>query len=268
MKLGVIGGGTVGTALARSYMEWCDVRVFDTVRERRTHSLAEALAGDVIMVCLPTPKCPDSMACDLSAVEGFFASQEGSDANFVLRSTVPVGTTRRLREQYSLANLTFSPEFLTARCSFTDAQMPARNIVGGSVCDGAAALMKLYRRRFPGVPTHLMTSDEAELVKLATNCFFSVKLSYWNEVRHLADKLNLDWDRVMRGILADGRIAHSHTSVPGPDGKFGFGPDNPNACLPKDLASLIHQMDALDLQPGVMRAAFERNELLDRPRAT
>ena len=83
-----------------------------------------------------------------------------------------------------------------------------------------------------------MSSDESEAVKLFQNSFFAVKVAFWNECNQLASKLGLDWQVVMNAILADGRISPSHTNVPGPDGKYGFGGE----CLPKDLASLASQM--------------------------
>lgn len=239
MRIGIIGGGVVGRATARCFLEHVeDVCVYDVLPERQTHSLPETLAADLIFVCLPTPQKNKNLDCDLTSVESFFADHRGYSKNFILRSTVPIGTTRRLWEQYGLPNLIHSPEFLTARCAATDAQLPARNIVGIPDWDGHARwndkttcrdlLLNLYRNRFPGVPIYYTTADESESVKLFTNAFFAVKLAYWNEVRMLADKLGLNWERVIEAVLADGRISHSHTKVPGPDGKFGFG----GSCLP------------------------------------
>lgn len=261
MKLGVVGGGCVGHATARAFIEHVDeVRVWDVVKERATHTFADVLYSDLIFICLPE-----------TAVDGFFeqVNQYGSlwlKKNFVIKSTVPIGTTRRLREKYGLESVCHSPEFLTARCSVTDAQIPARNIIGDPLIAKdwvpcSRLLHGLYSKRFPGVPNYLMTCEESEAVKLLTNGFFAVKLAYWNECRHLADAHGMDWERVMAAVLADGRIAHAHTRVPGHDGR-GFG----GACLPKDLANLIH---CLESAPGctaqVTKAALERNEL-DRSR--
>jgi UDPglucose 6-dehydrogenase len=259
MTLGVIGGGTVGSALARAFMEWAEVRVYDIEPRRGTHTLVEALAGDVVFVCLPTPATADG-SCDLSYVEDFFASHKGYTKNFVLRSTVPVGTTQRLREEYDLPGLIFSPEFLTARCAVTDAQIPARNIIGAPRCECSIALQALYEHRFPGVQIFHLTPTEAEAVKLAVNGFFAVKLAFFNEFRMLTDKLMLGWEEILAAVLADGRIAHSHTRVPGRDG-FGFG----GACLPKDLSSLVCCIEGAGLSAAVTRAAMERN-VLDRER--
>ncbi len=264
MKIGVIGNGVVGSAVVRTWLEHCDeIRVWDDKKERRTHSMVEALACDISFVCLPE-----------GAVEEFCKDWDSmnfgpNDENVVLKSTVPIGTTRRLREQYQLPNLIHSPEFLTARCAFTDAQCPTRNIIGvpgGAATLGYSApcydlLYDLYEKRFPGVQILNMTSDESEAVKLMVNSFFAVKVAFFNEIRSLCDKLGLDWETVRAGILSDGRIAHSHTQVPGPDGKYGFG----GACLPKDLKMLVELMEKdgskFENYPFICNAAYERNKL-------
>jgi UDPglucose 6-dehydrogenase len=239
MRVGIVGAGVVGGATARAFLEHAEVRVYDALPERRTHPLFEVLASDVIFICLPTPQSEDGLACDLSAVEAFFASVKGSRANFVLRSTVPIGTTRRLREKYGLTGLVHSPEFLTARTAVVDAQLPARNIVGGVPGPGGCAceelLEGLYRRRFPGVPVLRMTSDESEFVKLGLNGFFTTKVVYFTHLYLLARQLGLDWDRVIGGVLSDGRVAHAHARVPGGENRIGAGGN----CLPKDLANLV-----------------------------
>lgn len=265
MKLGIIGGGTVGRATARCFLEHIEeVRVYDVMRERRTHNVNDVLECDLVFVCLPTPQKTGSLECDLSAVEEFFrAVCACNEVLYVLRSTVPVGTTSRLAKQYRLPNLVHSPEFLTARCAITDAMTPARNIVGYPdfvpTPENTAVnpLRDLYASRFPGVPTFEMLSDESEVVKLGLNSFFAVKVAYFNELRDFCDARGLNWERVRAGILSDGRIAHAHTQVPGPDGRYGFG----GTCLPKDLANLI---DCIEMAAGVaapvMRAVLERNK--------
>lgn len=258
MKIGIIGNGVVGNATARCFMEHAEVRVFDTVAERRTHSGDEVLDCDIIFVCVP------ENILDHTFVH--VRSMEHCDKNFVIKSTCPIGTTRKLAEKYRLKNLVHSPEFLTARCAVTDAQLPARNIIG---CDNWVVgrdsccyeLYSLYEKRFPGVPIYKMRSDESEAVKLFQNSFFAVKVAFFNEINELAVKLGLDWSTIRAAMLADGRIAHSHTQVPGPDGKYGFG----GTCLPKDLVTLIGEMYETKTQFNVCKAALARNET-DRER--
>jgi UDPglucose 6-dehydrogenase len=257
MKIGIIGGGVVGRATARAFVEHAEVRIYDTVAERRTHTQCDVIACDIVFVCLPTPQLPNSMEADLSALDAFFSQLLHAERGgyFVLKSTVPIGTTTRLRRDHELPNLVHSPEFLTERCALVDACMPARNIVGGPPCAGLAIVADLYKKRFPGIPVHVMRSAESEAVKLIVNSFFAVKVAFFNEAHRMVQALDLDWERVLNGVLSDGRIAQAHTKVPGPDGKYGFG----GACLPKDLADFIEVTEKAGESAAVCRAAYHRN---------
>jgi nucleotide sugar dehydrogenase len=248
VKIGIIGGGVVGHATARSWTEHADVRVYDINPKKRTHSLPDALVGDVVFICLPTP-LGDNKRLDTSVIEQFCQDHQGYGTNFVLRSTVPIGFTRQMREKYDLQNLVHNPEFLTARCAVLDANMPAQLVIGvpypkshyvWSLTDddtrvGAEPLQSIYERRFPGIPIRVIHSDESEAAKLFLNSFFAVKVAFANELRTLSDYLGLDWEYVREVLLGDGRLCSSHTQVPGPDGKRGFG----GTCLPKDLSELV-----------------------------
>lgn len=278
LTIGIIGGGVVGQATARSYLEHVrKVMVYDKVPERSTCALGELLnEADIVFVCLPTPLKLGGVMLDTSAIDGLFSyvaeSPSARNVNFVLRSTVPIGTTRRLSEEYRLPNLVHSPEFLTARCALVDAMMPARNVIGlpsmqrfeneyGSRMTsmkwskGESRLNNLYVSRWPHLSVFTMSSEESEALKLFQNGFFAAKIAYWNECRTLADKLGLDWESVVKAILADGRIHPSHTNVPGPDGLRGFG----GACLEKDLTQLITELDRTGLHSDVTSAAILRN---------
>jgi UDPglucose 6-dehydrogenase len=256
--IGVVGNGTVGGATARVWMEHAEVRVYDTVKQKRTHHLKDVLDADVVFVCLPTPKYTDGgYDCDTTAILDFF--RELPDVyrtrSYALRSTVPIGFTRQCRDQFNLRNLVHNPEFLTARCAAVDAQTPTRNIIGGEMVDGYD-VAALYRRRFPGVPTMVVRPESSELIKLGQNAFFATKVAFFNELNTLAVAAGADWSEVIAGILADGRISHSHTSVPGPDRKYGFGGE----CLPKDLASLIACLDKFGVRRDVASGVYSRNE--------
>lgn len=253
MRIGIIGGGTVGRAVARTYLEWTkEVRIWDIIPERRTSGLTETLDTDITFICLPTPSGNDGRL-NIKAVwdicGAIVDTDRGKyrDRNYVLKSTVPIGTTRKLRNEFGIPNLVHSPEFLTARCANSDSMIPACNIIGVPTykwplgMDGLnakIALENLYNKRYPGVQCKVMSSDESEATKLFTNGFYAVKVAFFNEIRCLADKLELNWDTVVSGMLAQGRIAPYHYLVPGPDGKRGFGGD----CLPKDLTQLIQHM--------------------------
>lgn len=259
LAIGVVGNGFVGQAHVRGFLEHGTVKVFDALPERRTHPLAEVLQQEIVFVCLPTPMGPDG-AADLSVIDGFFASIAGHNGTLVLKSTVPPGTTDRMAKAHRLPGLLHSPEFLTARAALIDFQCPARMIVGWALHGAmghAERVRDVFRARFPGVQTLFMRAVESELVKYVCNCFFATKLSFFNEAKLVAESLDADWDKVMGGVLADGRIAKSHCFVPGPDGPAvrGFG----GSCFPKDLNAFIAFARELGVDPILLQAAWDRN---------
>jgi UDPglucose 6-dehydrogenase len=87
------------------------------------------------------------------------------------------------------------------------------------------------------------------------NCFFATKVSFLNEMKQVADKAGVDWDLAVEGFVRDGRIGHSHLSVPGPDGKFGFG----GSCFPKDIQAMINFGDELNLDLTTLKGAWQTN---------
>jgi len=266
MKIGIIGNGVVGNATAHALCKHVDeIRVHDSDPSRSTHALAATLECDLIFVCLPTPQKAGALECDTSALDSFFGSLLGAqqfNANYVIRSTVPIGYTRALGERMCIPNLVHWPEFLTARSANRDACNPTRIIIGQhhGYLDGAGPcytqLVELCKETWP-VPLFEVTSNESEAIKLFQNGFSAVKIAYFNEIRSLADTLKLDWNRCLSALLAGGWINPMHTQVPGPDGKRGFG----GTCLPKDLANLAECLFQAGRENWVTSAALERNEV-------
>jgi UDPglucose 6-dehydrogenase len=245
-----------------------ELRVYDVVREKATHGLTETLGSDLVFLCLPTPARADG-TCDTSILEALLDSicvdyrdRRQATPYLVLRSTVSLGFTDRMAKKMVEAGLpprlVHNPEFLTARCAAVDFQTPSRHVIGQPLDGGHLSpphpvvqetsdrLRYLLLERFAGVPIHVMTSDESELVKLTCNAFFATKVMFFNGVKQLCDARELSYATVLQGVLSDGRIAHSHTQVPGPDGQPGFG----GTCLPKDLENLAISMLASDVPVG------------------
>lgn len=265
MKVGIVGNGVVGSATARVWLEHCEeVRVYDVVPEKRTHSLAETVGdSDVIFVCLPTPGLEDgNLGTDV--VESFFqwvAQESGGDSEgwartktFALRSTMPIGGTRAIADLYNIRTLLYYPEFLTARCSFADAANPSRNLIGIGIGENFQFANHIHKR-FPGTRMDIQSWENVEAVKLFTNAFFAVKVAFFNEIEEVAAVKGLNWAAIREMMLADGRINPSHTLVPGPDGKRGFG----GACLPKDLAQVTNYVGHLNGPYSICMTSLIRN---------
>ena len=225
-KLGVIGNGFVGGAIARGFGLHADVKIYDKNPKRSIHTMEEVCHSDFVFLCLPSPMMKaDGGPTDLSIIEsvcGQLSDEQAKNPIYILKSTVPIGTTEKLRIKYGL-KIIHNPEFLTARNADIDFLTPARTILGGSA-ELVAPVVEFYSKRFPGNNILLMSSDESEAVKYICNCFFAVKVIFFNEMKiGLKDPYNIDWDKVMEGVLTDGRIGISHYDVPGHDGKYGYG---------------------------------------------
>ena len=260
MKIGIIGKGFVGNAILQGLNHYYDLKVHDIDPRRSTNTFEEVVNCDLVFLCVPTPMHKDTGECDLSYIESVFekAGKISISCIFVIKSTVPVGTTKKLNEKYKNIKILHSPEFLTARTAATDFICPSRHIVGGETENGTDILKQIYEERFPGVPCQTMTSDESEFVKYFANCFFATKVSYFNEMAIFARALGLDWDKVIKGVMSDGRIGISHYQVPGFDGSFGFG----GTCFPKDINALINSFEEVGVNPILLKAAWERNLLV------
>lgn len=223
-KIGIVGGGFVGGAIAKGFALYADVKVYDKDPKRSAHSLDEVCESDYIFLCLPTPmEHIDGGKADLDILRSVCADLQKRKCRAIcmIKSTVPIGATESLEEDFGL-NIIHNPEFLTARNADLDYITPSRIILGGRE-QLTSKVASLFTERFPGVNLLQMTSRESEAVKYVANCFFAVKVMYFVEAYLGLEKMgNIDWDTVMEGVLTDGRIGVSHHQVPGHDGKLGF----------------------------------------------
>lgn len=187
---------------------------------------------DVVFVCVPTPSRDDGSA-DLSAVDlavDQLAAVLRPGAVVALKSTVPVGTTRRVAERLDGTGIrtASNPEFLRESHSIYDFRHPDRIVIGADDVAVADMLAAVYGG---GSTTMRMSPESAELAKYASNAFLAVKISYANSLARLCARLGADIGDVTRCMGADVRIGQ-HFLQPGP----GWG----GSCLPKDTAALLH----------------------------
>jgi UDPglucose 6-dehydrogenase len=188
---------------------------------------------DVVFVCVPTPSGADG-AADLGAVDEVvdrLGSVLHPDAVVALKSTVPVGTTRRTHERLSSRGIraVSAPEFLREGHAVHDFRHPDRLVIGALGEAEADAVRRAYGP--DSAPTLCMSPESAELAKYASNAFLAVKLSYANSLAELCVHVGADVADVTRCMGADERIGGSFLQ-PGP----GWG----GSCLPKDTAALVH----------------------------
>ena len=264
ISIGVIGNGFVGNAVADGFSPFVvdGVKIYDIDPKRRTHGLIGAINSDFVFVCLPTPMVDaEGGECNLSIIEEFFDMLEkddltGNNPIFIIKSTVPIGTTRKLQEKHSWLNIIHNPEFLTAANAEEDFLNADRTVLGGSCEQSLSKAKELYSEFFPDIPIYTMTSDESESVKYFANCFLATKVMFFNEMKVLTESLGVDFDKIGEAVTADTRIADSHWKVPGPDGEYGFG----GTCFPKDTNALIDTMEKNGMNPLILKAVWEQNK--------
>ena len=258
MKIGVIGNGYVGSAVANGFNCY-DLKIYDKNPDLSNSSLEDVLSQDFVFVCVPTPMTEVLGGdCNLSIIDSCFKEIEeiGSEAIFIIKSTIPIGTTNFLQTKHPSLSIVHSPEFLTAKSAKKDFVNADRHIIGYPKNKSVAKRVELlFKDRFPSTLTLIMTSDESESVKYIANCFFATKVSFFNEIYTLIEKSGLDWTHIINGVMADRRIGKSHYKVPGHDGFKGFG----GTCFPKDINALIKTFERNNLDPKLLKSVWAVN---------
>ena len=249
-NIGIIGQGYVGSALKSVFKEYFKLYTFDKFHKSKSNcNSIDSLSRncDMIFVCVPTPMKKDG-SCFIGIIEDVLSEIDVLKKNIivVIKSTVPPGTTEKLSKKFSNLELVFNPEFLTEANYLEDFKNQNRIILGGE-SQSVSLVKEVYQRIFPNIPYLMMNSKEAEFIKYFINCYLATKVTYANEMKHLCDNLNLDYDRILDFACYDDRLGKSHWQVPGPDGELGFG----GHCLPKDLSAIISQFNTLGLLDSV-----------------
>ena len=262
-RVGIIGGGFVGSAVAFGFSSGnnydFNIKVYDIDPDKSTHTFEEvATQSDYIFVCVPTPPKPD-MSIDLSYIEsvivGLKECIDPANQVIIVKSTVIPGTCQKLSRKYGL-NIVSNPEFLTERRARWDFINATQIVIGSDDIIDRNRVKNLYQKRFSSMRFILTDTKTSEFIKYLLNCFFSSKLSFINEMRQIADTAGVDWPTAISGLVTDSRVADSHVSAPGPDGKFGYG----GKCFPKDINAMIHFARSLEVEPLVLEASWEKNK--------
>jgi UDPglucose 6-dehydrogenase len=259
-KIGIIGKGFVGSAVnfGFSLKEECEIKIYDKDPKKSQNSLSSVVNdSDFIFISVPTPSNTDG-SINLKVVDKCLNEINKiieSDAILLLRSTMTPGSSNMFQQKYPKLNIVFNPEFLTERNADFDFINQSRFILGGNI-NHVKQVSKLYRWRFgSSSPIIETTFETAELIKYMNNCFLATKVSFLNEMKLIADECGADWKKSVEGFSLDKRIGNSHTAVPGPDGKLGFG----GSCFPKDIQAMISYANKLDIKLNTLIGVWSTN---------
>lgn len=254
--------GFVGGAMYKSFQDK-KIYVISYDKYKPSDPLEVCLTSDILFLCLPTLFNEELNSYDISAIiETCDILVENSyNGLVIIKSTVEPQTTSNLQERYSNLRFIHNPEFLTARTAYEDFNNQKHIVLGKTekISDNDInKLYNFYKTYYPNAEISICTSTESEAMKIYLNCFYAVKIQFFNELYLLSEQLKCSHENIVELMLKNKWINPMHTTVPGPDGMLSYG----GYCFPKDTNALLNHMKRYDTPHMVLQSTIEERNLM------
>jgi UDPglucose 6-dehydrogenase len=263
IKIGIIGLGFVGNAIKQSYISFnqphADIVEIDTDPAKNCKGTYKDLKdADGVFICVPSPMLPNG-ACDVTPLTSVLDKIKDYKGVIISKVTAPPDVYKDLQKKFT--NLVYIPEFLTANNAVIDYRSASYFIIGAEIkayANEAFRIVTSAPQINSSAKSYICKIEEASMIKYIINSFLATKVVFMNEMQELAKQLKIDWNDIEPLVTMDDRIGESHTKVPGPDGKYGFG----GMCFPKDTAAFLDFAKNYNVGLSVLEAAINKNLLL------
>jgi UDPglucose 6-dehydrogenase len=257
MKIGIIGYGYVGRAIASAYEE-SQVLINDPLHESTSITEMKAQCA-AIFICVPTPAHTDG-SCDTATLADILNQLNGYTGVVIAKSTAVPQIYAELESKYSNLKLAHVPEFLTAGNALIDYQFPVKIVIGcrQELRQEVFDIILTDKIHFDVTTVQFCSIAEAAMFKYIANTMLAMKVVINNEYYDICTSLGISWDNVAKIAATDPRLGNTHWAVPGPDGSRGFG----GACFPKDTTALLSLANFLNADPTMLTAAVNKNKNL------
>ena len=220
----IAGYGYVGKAIEAGIEKSYQVKIVDpAVNKDRVYDYD----CEAVIIAVATPPTSDG-ACDMTNVKQVLEDTLATTP-VLIKSTISVEGWREIKEQFPEHSLTFSPEFLRAKTATEDFLTQGEVYLGGGNTDYWIALFNTSMNK----PCVIADAEELVVAKQFRNSFLATKVSFFNQINDLCERLDLDYEQVRQVVTADERIGSSHSEV---TDERGFG----GHCFPKDTEALVY----------------------------
>lgn len=238
----IVGAGVVGTSTGQFLTAKGDEVWYDDINSHKLKNLRvhdKKNQYNIIWICTHEKDVEDVLK----------KIKPNTRSRIIIRSTTPPGTVKALGEKYEIDLIGHNPEFLRETNKLGDTFFPDRIVIGTTNNYVRDDLIKVYGSC--NCPIILTGPTTSEIIKLVSNCWLSTQISYWNEVKKLCDKLNINGQDVAYASTLDKRISKYGTAMTGKpfDGH----------CLPKDIDSFIKTFEDLKISSVLLKAVKEVN---------